>query len=209
MAGLWEIGRKDGIDNRANLIVVSGPQAVGKMTVAEKIRERLGYSLMVNHDSIEVSDKIFGIGTPAQKKLNKIIRKGVFDTAVQYNLDMIFTFVTAFDSPEDIEYLNNLRSMFEATGGQFYFVELEADIKTRLERNVTPHRLKSKLTKNNIEKSQKDLLETMEKHRLNSNEGELICPNHLKINNTNLEPEAVADQVIEYFKLGKTRNQTI
>ena len=191
----------------ANLIVVSGPQAVGKMTVAEKIRERLDYSLMVNHDSIEVSDKIFGRGTPAQKELNKIIRKGAFETAIKYNIDMIFTFVTAFDSPEDIEYLNNLRSMFEATGGQFYFVELEADVKTRLERNVTPHRLQSKFTKNDVERSQKDLLETMEKYRLNSNHGELICPNHVKINNTNLEPDEVAEQVINYFQLQK--NQSI
>ena len=185
----------------ANLIVVSGPQAVGKMTVAEKIRERLGYSLMVNHDSIEVSDKIFGMGTPAQKELNKIIRKGAFDTAIQYDIDMIFTFVTAFDSPKDIEYLNNLRNMFEATGGQFYFVELEADVKTRLERNITPHRLASKFTKNDVERSQRDLLETMEKYRLNSNDGETICPNHIKINNTNLEPEEVAEQVITHFQL--------
>lgn len=193
----------------ANIIVVSGPQAVGKMTVAEKIKGRLGYSLMVNHDSIEVSDKIFGIGTPAQKELNKIIRKGAFDIAIKYDIDMIFTFVTAFDSPEDIEYLNNLRSMFEATGGQFYFVELEADVKTRLERNITPHRLASKFTKNDVERSQKDLLDTMEKYRLNSNDGELICSNHLKINNTNLEPEVVADQVIEHFKLGKSHSHTI
>jgi len=193
----------------ANLIVVSGPQAVGKMTVAEKIKERLGYSLMVNHDSIEVSDKIFGMGTPAQKELNKIIRKGAFDIAIKYDIDMIFTFVTAFDSPEDIEYLNNLRSMFEATGGQFYFVELEADVKTRLERNITPHRLASKFTKNDVERSQRDLLDTMEKYRLNSNDGELICSNHLKINNTNLEPEVVADQVIEHFKLGKSHSHTI
>lgn len=191
----------------ANLIVVSGPQAVGKMTVAEKIRERLDYSLMVNHDSIEVSDKIFGRGTPAQKELNKIIRKGAFETAIKNNIDMIFTFVTAFDSPEDIEYLNNLRIMFEATGGQFYFVELEADVKTRLERNVTPHRLQSKFSKNDVERSQKDLLETMEKYRLNSNDGELICPNHVKINNTNLEPDEVAEQVINYFQLQK--NQSI
>ena len=188
----------------ANLIVVSGPQAVGKMTVAEKIRERLGYSLMVNHDSIEVSDKIFGMGTPAQKELNKIIRKGAFDTAIQYDIDMIFTFVTAFDSPEDIDYLNNLRSMFETTGGQFYFVELEADVKTRLERNITPHRLASKFTKNDVERSQRDLLETMEKYRLNSNDGETICSNHIKINNTNLEPEEVAEQVITHFKLQQT-----
>ena len=184
----------------ANLIVVSGPQAVGKMTVAEKIKERLGYSLMVNHDSIEVSDKIFGMATPAQKELNIIIRKAAFETALKYNIDMIFTFVTAFDSPEDIEYLNNLRTMFEATGGQFYFVELEADIETRLERNVTPHRLESKFTKNDVERSQRDLLETMKKYRLNSNDGELICPNHIKINNTNLSPEEVAEQVVTHFQ---------
>lgn len=193
----------------ANLIVVSGPQAVGKMTIAEKIKEWLGYSLMVNHDSIEVSDKIFGMGTPAQKELNKIIRKGAFDTAIQYDIDMIFTFVTAFDSPEDIEYLNNLRNMFEATGGQFYFVELEADVKTRLERNVTPHRLASKFTKNDVERSKRDLLDTMEKYRLNSNDGELICANHMKINNTNLEPEEVADQVVEHFKLISSHSHKI
>ena len=193
----------------ANLIVVSGPLAVGKMTIAEKIKERLGYSLMVNHDSIEVTDKIFGMGTPAQKELNKIIRKGAFDTAIQYDIDMIFTFVTAFDSPEDIEYLNNLRNMFEATGGQFYFVELEADVKTRLERNVTPHRLASKFTKNDVERSQRDLLDTMEKYRLNSNDGELICANHMKINNTNLEPEEVADQVVEHFKLISSHSHKI
>lgn len=185
----------------ANLIVVSGPQAVGKMTVAEKIKERLGYSLMVNHDSIEVSDKIFGRDNPAQKELNKIIREKVFDIAIKNDIDMIFTFVTAFNDPGDIEYLNNLRNMFEASGGQFYFVELEADVKTRLERNVTPHRLQSKFSKNDVERSQNDLLNTMEKYRLNSNEGETICPNHLKINNTNLEPDEVAEQVIEHFNL--------
>ncbi len=185
----------------SNLIVVAGPQAVGKMTVAEKLKEKLGYSLMTNHDSIEVSDKIFGIKTPAQKELNKIIRKGAFDIAIKHNVNMIFTFVVAFDTKEDIDYLNNLKEMFEETGGQFYFVELEADLETRLQRNVTPHRLESKLTKNDIESSKKDLIETMNKYRLNSNKGEKICKNHLKINNTNLEPEEVANKIIEYFKL--------
>ena len=185
----------------ANLIVVTGPQAVGKMTVAEKIKEKVGYSLMVNHDSIEVSDKIFGRGTEAQRELNKIIRAAAFETAIKYNQDMIFTFVTAFDSQDDIDYLNKLRSMFESTGGEFYFVELSADVKTRLDRNITPHRLESKFTKNDIEESQKDLIETMKKYRLNSNDGEFICPNHLKIDNTNLEPEEVAKLVVEEFKL--------
>lgn len=185
----------------ANLIIVSGPQAVGKMTVAESLRDNIGYSLMVNHDSIEVSDKIFERGSDAQKELNKLIRANAFQTAIKYDIDMIFTFVTAYDCQEDIEYLNSLRSMFEATGGTFYFVELSADLQTRLERNVTPHRLASKFTKNDIERSTKDLLETIEKYRLNSNEGETICPNHLKINNTNLSPDEVSNIIIEKFGL--------
>lgn len=74
-------------------------------------------------------------------------------------------------------------------------------MQTRLERNVTPHRLESKFTKNDIERSTKDLLETMEKYRLNSNEGETICPNHLKINNTNLSPEEVSSISVEKFGL--------
>lgn len=51
----------------ANLVIVCGPQAVGKMTVAESLRDKLRYNMMMNHDSIEMSDKIFGFGTPAQK----------------------------------------------------------------------------------------------------------------------------------------------
>ena len=44
-------------------------------------------------------------------------------------------------------------------------------------------------------------VDTMKKYRLNSNDGETICPNHIKINNTNLEPEEVAEQVISRFQL--------
>ena len=192
----------------ANLIIVSGPQAVGKMTVAESLRDKIGYSLMVNHYSIEVSDKIFERGSDAQKELNKLIRAGAFQTAIKYDVDMIFTFVTAYDCKDDIEYLNGLRTMFEATGGNFYFVELSADLQTRLERNVTPHRLESKFTKNDIERSTKDLLETMDKYRLNSNEGETICPNHLKINNTNLSPDEVSNIIMEQFGLTKKEDKT-
>lgn len=185
----------------ANLIVVSGPQAVGKMTVAEKIKEKIGYSLMTNHDSIELSIKIFESGSNAQRELNKIIRQNAFQIAAKNNINMIFTFVTAFDMQSDLDYLNELRELFEQTGGNFYFVELKADVKTRLERNVTPHRLESKLSKNNIEWSNNELVESMNKYRLNSIDGEVICPNHIKIDNTNLSPEEVADTVIQKFGL--------
>ena len=185
----------------ANLIVVCGPQAVGKMTVAESLRDKLKYNMMMNHDSIEMSDKIFGFATPAQREFNAIFREKAFELAVKHNVDLIFTYVCAFDMAEEIEYLTGLSEMFKAGGGQFYFVELSADLATRLERNETPHRMERKASKRDVAWSKANLLGDMEKHRLNSEDGEVLFENHMKINNTNLLPDEVADMVIEEFKL--------
>lgn len=75
----------------ANLIIICGPQAVGKMTVAECLRDKLKYNLMMNHDSIEVSDRIFGFGTPAQKEFNAVFREKAFELAAKHHVDLIFT----------------------------------------------------------------------------------------------------------------------
>lgn len=185
----------------ANLIVVCGPHAVGKMTVAESLRDKLRYNMMMNHDSIELSDRIFGFATPAQKELNEDIRQKVFSLAVKHNVDMIFTYVCAFDEPEEREYLTELKDLFEQGGGQFYFVELSADIETRLARNETPHRMERKASKRDVAWSRANLLDGAAKYRLNSAEGETWFENHLKIDNSHLEPDQVADLVIEKYHL--------
>ena len=185
----------------ANLIIVSGPQAVGKMTVAEKLSEKIGYRLMTNHNSIELSDIIFERKSDAQKEFNLLIRKAAFETAVKYNIDMIFTFVMAYGEKEDLDYINQLKTMFEESGGNFYFVELSADLETRLQRNLTPHRLEMKPTKRDTEWTKNDILKTAEKYRLNSYDDEYICDNHIKINNNNLSPDEVAEIIIEKYNL--------
>ena len=185
----------------ANLIVVCGPHAVGKMTVAESLRDKLRYNMMMNHDSIELSDRIFGFATPAQKELNEDIRQKVFSLAVKHNVHMIFTYVCAFDEPEEREYLTELKDLFEQSGGQFYFVELSADIETRLVRNETPHRMERKASKRDVAWSRANLLDGAAKYQLNSAEGETWFENHLKIDNSHLEPDQVADLVIEKYHL--------
>ena len=185
----------------ANLIVICGPQAVGKMTVAESLRDKLKYNLMMNHDSIEVSDRIFGFATPAQKEFNAVFRKTAFDLAVKHNVDLLFTYVCAFELLQERDYLNSLASLFESNGGNFYFVELRADLEKRLERNVTPHRLERKASKRDVEWSRVNLLRDAELHKLNSDPDEVWFEHHLKIDNTNLEPEEVADLVIGHFGL--------
>ena len=185
----------------ADLIVVCGPQAVGKMTVAESLRDKLRYNLMMNHDSIELSDRIFGFATPAQREFNACIREQAFALAVKYGVDLIFTYVCAFDVQAERDYLMNLRDLFEQNGGRFYFVELSADLETRLARNETPHRMERKASKRDVAWSRENLLEDARRYRLNTNEGEFWFERHLKIDNTHLEPDQVADRVIEAFQL--------
>ena len=45
----------------ANIIIISGPQAVGKMTVAEKLKEKIGYSLMINHATMAVDTHVYRV----------------------------------------------------------------------------------------------------------------------------------------------------
>ena len=185
----------------ANLIVVCGPQAVGKMTVAESLRDKLKYNLMMNHDSIEVSDRIFGFDTPAQREFNSIFREKAFELAVKHNVDLLFTYVAAFEKEEEINYLKTLEHQFTASGGDFYFVELSADLDTRLKRNLTPHRMERKASKKDTKWSEENLLKDSQRHRLNTKEGEILFENHLKIDNTNLSPDEVADIVIGKYNL--------
>lgn len=185
----------------ANLIIICGPQAVGKMTVAENLRDKSKYNMMMNHDSIEVSDKIFGFGTPAQKEFNAAFREKAFELAVKHDVDLIFTYVCAFEMPQERSYLSGVADLFTANGGNFYFAELSASLEARLERNETPHRMGRKASKRNIAWSKSNLLRDIERHRLNSNDGEIWFQNHIKIDNTSLRPDEVADMIIEKFGL--------
>lgn len=191
----------------ANLIIICGPQAVGKMTVAESLRDKIKYNLMTNHDSIEISDRIFGFDTPAQREFNAVFREKAFELAVKHNVDLLFTYVCAFEMPEEKEYLTGLARLFQSGGGNFYFVELSANLETRLERNATPHRMERKASKKDVEWSRANLLSSAEKHRLNTEDNETWFENHLKINNTNLAPDEVADIIINEFALAANHKE--
>lgn len=185
----------------SNLIIVCGPQAVGKMTVAESLRDKLKYNLMINHDSIEISNQIFGFGSPAQKDFNRFFREKAFELAIKHQVDLIFTYVCAFEMQQERDYLTQLADLFVSSGGKFYFVELSSDINTRIQRNDTPHRKERKASKRDVEWSKSDLIDTASKHRLNSNNDEFWFENHMKIDNSNLGPDVVADLIIKEYQL--------
>jgi len=61
--------------------------------------------------------------------------------------------------------------------------------------------LKHKTSKRDIERSNKRLLDDFKKYRCTSNEGEILQENYMKIDNTNLLPETVANMIKERFDL--------
>lgn len=183
-------------------VILFGPHAVGKMTVGQHLAEKTKLMLFHNHMSIDFVSQFFSYGTPPGKRLVNLIRREIFEEVSQSDLmGLIFTYVWGFDLKEDWDYVEEIATLFESSGAEVYYVELEADFEERLRRNKTENRLQHKPTKRNIEWSEQDLIVSHEKHRLNSRPGEIINDNYLRINNTGISPEEVADLIIKHFQL--------
>ncbi|MFC0471647.1 AAA family ATPase [Halalkalibacter kiskunsagensis] len=183
-------------------VLLFGPQAVGKMTVGNELAKLTDLKLFHNHMTIELLHPFFGFSAETWR-LSTLFRKEIFK-AVAKSAELngiIFTFVWAFDQQEDWDFVDDICQIFESKGGDVYFVELEAEIEERLERNKSVYRLEQKPTKRNVKQSEAELKRTLEKHRLNSEKGEITKDHYLKINNTNVSSKQVAKTIKERFSL--------
>lgn len=182
-------------------ILLFGPQAVGKMTVGQEIEKETGLKLFHNHMTLELLHPFFGF-SPETFRLSGTIREEMFKSMATSDLaGVVFTYVWAFDMKEDWDFVEKVCSIFETEGNDVYFVELEAAVEKRLERNQTEKRLLHKPTKRNVAESESELLESMKQHRLNSVGGEICRSNYIRIDNSHLEPSETARKIIEAFDL--------
>lgn len=181
-----------------DLIILFGPQAVGKMTVGEELEKLTGLKLFHNHMTIDLVLKFFtweeGIDLIAKFRediMNKM--------ATSEQKGMIFTVVWAFELQSEWDYIESISSIFKDANK--YYVELNADLETRLQRNKTENRLIKKWTKQDIKANEERMKHTMTKHRTTSNEGEVPYKNYLRIDNTHLSAKETAMKIVERFKL--------
>ena len=134
------------------LILLFGPQAVGKMTVGHELEKITNLKLFHNHMTIELVSPFFNYGTPTGKRLVNHFREEMFKEVASSDLEgLIFTFLWYFDSKADWDYTEKLVKIFKDKGAEIYFVELGANEEERLKRNKTEHRLEHKPSKRNIE----------------------------------------------------------
>ncbi|TWT01888.1 AAA family ATPase [Planomicrobium sp. CPCC 101079] len=182
-------------------VLLFGPQAVGKMTVGHELEKLTDLKLFHNHMTIDLVHPFFGFNAETWR-LSDMFREEIFKAVAQSDLEgMIFTYVWAFDSKKDWDFVRKTRAIFESAGGEVFLVELEAETSERLQRNRTPHRLEHKPTKRNLEESELHLIETLEKNRLNSLPDEIQEENYIRIDNTCLDALTVAKQIKDRFAL--------
>ncbi|MEC0284322.1 DEAD/DEAH box helicase family protein [Terribacillus saccharophilus] len=184
-----------------NVILLFGPQAVGKMTVGQELEKRMGYRLLHNHMTIDLLVPFFGF-SDEMWRLSTLFREEIYRSVAKTNLPgFIFTFVWDFSSHEDWETVDRMCAIFKKQDIPVYFVELQAGVDTRLKRNVTENRLEHKPTKRNIAFSEADLLRTMETGRLQSREGEIKETNYLRIQTDDLSASKTAERIVQHFGL--------
>lgn len=185
-----------------NLIQIIGPQAVGKMTVGQELAKITGYKLFHNHMTIEMVRLIFDYDKNTYRKMNSIIRYEVFKEFSESNEKGII-FTGCFDFGKNFEKEKAETDKWMQLFENNYVIELEASLEERLKRNKTENRLINKASKRNLEWSENDLINSIKKHKLNSDpgEGEKIFKNYIKIDNTNLSAYDVAKMIKEKFGL--------
>ena len=179
------------------LLFMIGNSSVGKMSVGQELCKITQFRLFHNHMMIEPVLEIFGSfrGDIIQK-----LRHIIFEEfAKTENYGLIFTFMWAFDMPSDWDYLESVKSIFNLTEEDIYYVELIAPQSVRLERNATENRLKHKASKRDIEASNQRLIRDDAAHRCESFPGEINFKNYLRLENTDISPENAAKIIKEHF----------
>jgi len=190
------------------LVIIFGPQAVGKMTVGQELAKQTELKLFHNHMTIDFVSNFFSYGSAEGKRLVNLFRKEIFESVAKSDLEgLIFTYVWALSEQSDWDYIEEIYSLYRANGADIYFVELETTLEERLERNVTPNRLEHKPTKRDIEWTRNDILKTKDKYRLNSLPGEIKYENYIRIDNTNKSAEETADEIIETFNFDREKGK--
>ena len=185
-----------------NFIIITGPQAVGKMAVGMELAKKTDMRLFHNHMTIELAKDIYGEMTKEAWQLVNQLREDIFNSVSLSNMKgFIFTVVWGFNLESDHLYIKNLIDKFEMHDWTVSIVELSATLETRIERNKTPLRLKHKVSKRDIVWSENELITSLDKYRLNSEPGEVKHPNYLRLDNTNLTESEVAKKIMEYFNL--------
>jgi hypothetical protein len=183
------------------LVFIVGPPAVGKMTVGAALAARTGLKLFHNHRTIDLILPFFAFGSPPFNRLLGEFRRRILEEVAASDMPgLIFTYVWAFDQPGDDAEVEGYSAIFQRRGGAVFYVELQASQAVRLQRNETEFRLAEKPFKRDLVQSRRQLI-SLDEYQLDSGRRFEGRSDYLRIDNTDLSPQEVADRILRTFEL--------
>ena len=181
-------------------VLIVGPPAVGKATVAREVARLTGFRLVPNTLTAEMLLDVFRRSERPFSRLHVEFQQRILEEAAAAGVSLVGTAAWAFD--EELDWAIS-RSRFEA-GGKTFIAELEAPFVTRLVRNHFPDRVRAK--PNQQATLTDDVMREMEaKYRLSSDSGELdeFGP-YLRIDTTRVSAGEAARLIVAGFGLPLT-----
>jgi hypothetical protein len=184
-----------------NYVLIVGPPAVGKATVAREVARLTGYRLVLNTLTSEMLLDIFARPERPFGPLHVEFQHRILEEAARHGMDVVSTLAWAFDEPTDWRVARARFALVRQHGGKSFIAELEAPLPVRLDRNNLPDRRTSK--PNQAATLTAEVMQDLDaRYRLNSDPGELdeFGP-HLRIDTTSSSPTESARRVIDTFGL--------
>ena len=103
-------------------VLLYGPPAVGKLTVATELAKLTGFKVFHNHFSVDLAEEIFTRDGPSFGRTVKALNEVVFEEAARAGVDLIFTFVYAH--PQDDPEVRWLLDIFRKHDAHILLVQL-------------------------------------------------------------------------------------
>ena len=116
---------------KPRLVFLYGPPAVGKLTVARAITDRLPFKILHNHVTIDAVTEVLPFGSATFWRVVGRFRRDLVAAAAEENVDLIYTYVFA---PGDEQHVADIVSSYEQAGGAVSFVQLLAPREVLLQR---------------------------------------------------------------------------
>lgn len=177
-----------------NLILIYGPPAAGKLTVANQLAKLTGYNVIDNHKATDYLQELFPRSNPAydpiRTPLSRKIRLMTYEAAARAGVDLITTFAPLAEGGN--KYIKEIIDGVTDAGGKVSVVQLLPSVEALEQRVVGESRKGIKA-------------ETVERlHELIDDHPGMFATypeDHLVIDNSDLSPDDTARLIIEYFHL--------
>jgi len=174
------------------LIIIYGPPASGKLTVAKELEKITGFNVLHNHLTGDISSAIYNFGSKRYKKFVRKLRKIILKEASKSEAKIIFTFV--YGKGIDDKFIKKLINISKKRKkNKISFIWLRCSKNELEKRVISPER-----THHGKLGTKKELRKDFQKYNSFS---KIPFIDSIEINNTRLSPKKTAKKIKKELNL--------